>query len=92
MNIEAWIPKETVHRDDYIKNILWNQFPIGIGLDQINITFNFKTNKDLYKGSNRIRYKDMILVSFDEINWVIMTNDMRIFLPKEYLIETWEVL
>ena len=92
MNIEELIPKKIVNRDDYIKNILWNKLPTVTGLDQINITFNFKTDKDLYKGYNRIRYKDMTLVSFDEINWVIMTDDRTVFLPKEYLIETWEIL
>jgi hypothetical protein len=91
MNIEILIPKETEFRDDYIKNIVLPNLPIGIGLDQQNIYFNFKTYGLLAESKNIITYKNLELVSFEKGIWTIVSLDRRDYLPKEYLLEIWHV-
>ena len=93
MNIEQLIPKETTDRDGYIKNILLKELPNQIGVFFSDVVFNFKTDKPITHSVEYIKYKEIELVTLDYGDtWRVVTNNPLHFLPKEYLLEEWEVL
>lgn len=92
MNIEELIPKETFNRKAYIKNVLLDKLPIGIGLNAVNIVYNFITDRPLKHNIEYIEYNNLQLFTRDCGNtWTIISDDPRNFLPKEWLLEEWKV-
>ena len=91
MNIEQLIPKDVTNRDKYIKNILFNKINY-LGVDETIIIFKFKTDKPVYLDKiNFIESEGFELHNFGgEYEWTLVSDDVRIFLPKEYLLKEWK--
>jgi hypothetical protein len=94
MNIEQLIPKETTDRDSFIRNIIIPDENINyLGIDFTLINFKFKTNIPITKHRQIISYKGIDLTNLSLDNtWGIVSNDPNTYLPKEYLLEEWEVV
>lgn len=92
MDIERLIPPwiENDIRDDYIKNIVLEQLDF-IGLDRQLIYFKFKVDGSVKK-LDTIKHKDVFLINIDKNVWQLLANHAYRydFLPKKYLLETWE--
>lgn len=91
MNIEELIPKEIQNRKEYIKNILLDKLPTGIGFNGQRIYFKFETDTKvgIY---DVISYKDTALFCEDLNTFTLYTDDTKDFLPTQYLIEEWKVI
>ena len=91
MNIEELIPKEVTNRDEYIKNVLFDKIDY-LGIYKTTIVFKFKTDKLV--NSDRINFIEVDgfeLYNFGgEYEWTIVSNDINVFLPKEYLLKEWK--
>ena len=91
MDIEKLIPKEVTNRDEYIKNILFDKIDY-LGIDKTTIVFKFKTDKLV--SSDRINFIELDgfeLHNFGgEYEWTIVSDDIKVFLPKEYLLKEWK--
>ena len=94
MNIEELIPKETVDRDAFIRNIILPDKDINhLGLNFTDIIFKFKTNIPIEYPTEFIKYKETELVTNNRGDtWRVYINDPTVFLPKEYLLEEWKVV
>lgn len=93
MNIEELIPKGITYRDKYIKNMLFDKINY-LGIDQTKIIFKFKTDKPVFLDKiNFIEVDGVQLHNFgSEYEWIIVSDDVRTFLPKEYLLKEWKAL
>ena len=92
MDIEELIPKEVTNRDEYIKNVLFDKINY-LGVDETTIVFKFKTDKPVQLDKiNFIKVDGFELHTFgDEHKWTIVSDDISVFLPKEYLLKEWKV-
>ena len=64
-----------------------------LGVDKTTIVFKFKTDKPVQLDKiNFIKVDGFELHTFgDEHKWTIVSDDISVFLPKEYLLKEWKV-